>query len=338
MSGRGQTSARTRARTRGMALVNALVIVAALAGVATVLLTRAHTAMDRLEGQQRADQAARYLDGAEWLARYLVGVADAPHHRAQGWAQPHHDEPIDRGTAGWRIDDLQGRYNLNWLMLEAGADSARIWDARAALIRLARALDVPESAATRLADAAGADQRRRENAFAAPGARIRPPPQPLALVRQLGSLPGIEAAHWARLAPHLAALPPDSALNVNTAPLPVLGAMLPLLDAPALDVIDARRRAQPFESVSDFVAWVAEALEIELEPAEDPPDEPGDGPGDGPGVAPPEPLPELTATSDWFLAELTARLDTVVLHRTVVLQRDRPGEAARAHLTWHGTD
>lgn len=322
--------------TRGMALINALVIVAALAGIATVLLARAHSAIDRLDGQQRADQTALYLDAAESLARLLVGAADGPHYLAQGWAQPRRSEEIDRGTAGWEIHDLQGRFNLNWLMNQAPPGEPERWDARAALLRLASALDVPAAAANRLADAAGPDQRRREAAFTGPGTRTRPPPQPIALPRQLAGLPGIETAHWQRLAPYLAALTPNSALNVNTAPLPVLGAVLPDLDAQALDAIDARRRARPFRDDADFTAWVEEALDIVLEPPHDPDDEFDDE--NGPGQPTPEPLPPLAGDSDWFQADLTARLDSVVLHRTVVLERGRTGDAALIHLTWHGNE
>lgn len=319
---------RARSRTRGVALINALVIMIALAGISTVLLVRAQTAIDRLEGQQRADQTVLYLDAAEALVRQLVGTTEAPHHRGQAWAQARSDEEIDRGHAGWRVDDLQGRFNLNWLMQQEEGDDES-WDAAASLARLLSALDLPAAVADRLSDAAGPDQRRRAAAFA--GSGINPPPQPLTLTRQLHGLSGIDQALWRELAPYLAALPADSALNVNTARLSVLGAALPLLDQSALDAIETRRARQPFESGDDFITWVDAALGIALAPDIDDDD---DIPEDGQ----PSPIPPLTGGSAWFEAALTARLDSVVLQRTVVVQRVGLGEAARVHLIWHGSD
>ena len=305
-----------------MALVNALVIVAALAAIATVLLTRAHGAIDRLEGERNTAQTVLYLDAAEALVAQALAGASTPHHAQQGWAQPRRDEAIDRGHVDWQVDDLQGRFNLNWLTTHAGGDG---WDAGAALDRLLQALDLPIT--PRLADALSADRRRRQSAFSGTGQA--PPPLPLDLVRQLHGLPGLDAGTWRRLAPHLSALPAESALNVNTASRPVLSAVLPMLDERALDALEAHRRERAFESDDDFIAWVEETLDILLTPengnAEEELEE---------AVA----LPPLSGHSDWFEARLQARLDSVVLRRTVVLHRDRPGAAARAHLTWHESD
>ena len=313
---------RTPRRIRGMALVNALVIVAALAAIATVLLTRAQGAIDRLEGEQNAAQTVLYLDAAEALVAQLLAPADAPHHKNQGWAQPGEDEAIDRGQVGWQIDDLQGRFNLNWLMTDTGGEG---WGAGAALGRLLQALDLP--ATSRLAEALSDDRRRRETAF--DGAGQAPPPLPLVLARQLHDLSGLDAEGWRRLGQHTAALPTGSALNVNTATRPVLSAVLPMLDERALDAIEAYRLERPFEDADAFTEWLEETLDIALTPENDNGDEEREEL---------VPLPPLAGYSEWFEARLQARLDSVVLRRTVVLHRGRSGEAARVHLTWHESD
>lgn len=313
---------RIHGRSRGVALVNALIIVAALAAIATVLLTRAQGVIDRLEGERNAAQAALYLDAAEALVAQVLAGADPPHHSRQGWAQPRRDEPIDRGQVDWQVVDLQGRFNLNWLTDNAEGED---WDAAAALQRLLLALDLP--ADSHLADALSADERRRQTAFA--GTAQAPPPLPLVLVRQLKGLPGLDAENWRLLAPHLTALPANSALNVNSALRPVLNAVLPMLDENALDAIEARRRERPFRDNEDFTAWVEETLDIVLIP------EGGEGEEATDETVV---LPPLTGDSDWFEARLQARLDSLALRRTVVLHRDRPGAAARIHLAWHESD
>ena len=57
----------------------------------------------------------------------------------------------------------------------------------------------------------------------------------------------------ARLVPDVAALPPDTPVNVNTATPNVLAALLPSLDADAIAAIVAARRERPYQSVDDFV-------------------------------------------------------------------------------------
>lgn len=313
---------RIRGPNRGMALVNALIIVAALAAIATVLLTRAQGAIDRLQGERNAAQVVLYLDATGALVAQALAHADAPHHQGQGWAQPRLDEAIDRGHVGWQIDDLQGRFNLNWLMSDPeGVD----WNAAAALDRLLQVLGLPAN--VRLADALSADQRRRQSAFE--GSGQTPPPLPLVLARQLQGLPGLDDEEWSRLRPYLAALPAESALNVNTAPRPVLSAVLPMLDEAALDALEAHRLEHSFGGGEDFMEWIEETLDIALLP------EGGDEDND---LDEAFPLPALSGDSRWFEARLQARLDSVVLRRTVVLHRDRPGVAARVHLSWHESD
>ena len=96
----------------------------------------------------------------------------------------------------------------------------------------------------------------------------------------------------------------------------------------AIEAIESRRADTPFESGEEFIAWVEQTLGIALEPDIE---EEDDNP------LPPT-IPLLSAGSEWFEAVLSARLDTVVLQRTVMLRRDGLNQTARVHLTWPGSD
>lgn len=220
--------AKDRAKDQGFVLVNALVLVAALAAVATLLLSRAEQGRSRLEAGLVADQLSLSLDGFDALALSLLArdSGDSDHLR-EPWAKPRPPLALARGEVAGQIQDLQGRFNVNWL---SQTDTPL---AQAAFVRLLARLGLP----ARIAD----DIRR----FVTPGAELadrqrwlqRDPPLdpvggPLLSADQLADLPGLSPRAYARLRPLITALPGDSRLNVNTAPLRCWQVFCPICPAP----------------------------------------------------------------------------------------------------------
>ncbi len=109
---------------RGVALITAILIVA----LATILATRIG-----FEGalEQRRSTTAMLLDqaylvglGAEaWAASYLKkDLADSKtDHFGERWATPIPPIPIEGGVIEGRVEDMQGRFNLNNLVTPEGA-------------------------------------------------------------------------------------------------------------------------------------------------------------------------------------------------------------------------
>ena len=311
MSGAHQGSRRKHAvsRQRGMALINALIVVAALAAVSLVLLSRTEQARERLGMRFDADQAELYLDAAESLVLQLVDASarDEFVHAGQAWASPRAAETIDRGTVGWQLEDLQGRFNINWLSRDDPMGEA----AREAFLHLARDLGVPAQLAGRLADAGDARTLFRDGAFGGSAGVSRPPQLPLLLPRTLLLVAGAGEGHLERLLPMLSALPPESALNVNTARPDILLPFLPGANARDLSAFEQYRRERPFMDIDAFFEWAEMVL------------------GEDAALAL-EAL-SLSTGSEWFEARLVARLDTVVLRRSVVVQRSE--ETGRSAIT-----
>ncbi|GAB4267549.1 MAG: hypothetical protein Kow0013_17610 [Pararhodobacter sp.] len=277
-----------------MALIQALVIVAAMAAVAAALLLRADAARQRVQTWFIADQAALYLDaGVAQVRAMLDTVPDgAPIHTGQAWARDRDDVRIDRGVLAWRIDDLHGRFNVNGL---AGQNAEA---ERAAFLALARAMDVPRGVAQRLADVLGPDPRARARAAAPAEA----PDLPLLHPRQLAPLAHGAPEAFAALLEHLSALPPGAALNVNTVHPEVLAAYLPRLGRAEREALARARDDAPFETTEAFLDWAADmfapdALRVLERLA-------------------------LDVTSETFEVTLAARLDTIRLRRSVVLSRN----------------
>lgn len=287
-------------RTRGMALINALIVVAALAAVSLALMARTDAARQRLELRLSADQSALYLDAAQLLARRIIEAASSETvHAGQAWAIPRADEQIDRGTVGWEIDDLQGRFNVNWLMRTDSMGEA----ARAALPLLARSQGVPADVANRMRSALDPMNLFRESAFGGAAGVSNPPVLPLAMPEGLRLVSGAGGDRLDRLMPFLAALPPETELNINTARPEIIGAFMPSLRPRDLVLIDERKRQQPFEDIFEFLDWSVVAFGEERTLALE-------------GL-------DLGTGSHWFELRLVARLDSIALRRSVTLHRNQ---------------
>lgn len=285
---------RARAQ-RGVALVQALVIVAAIAAVAAALMLRTETARQRLQTRFDADQGALYLDsGVAMVAAQITALpAETAVHLGQDWAQERSGIVIDRGVLAWQVDDLQARFNVNSLTgLEPAHDAAR-----AAFLRLAAEFGLRRETARRLADILGADPAAREAAMG-----DTPLFLPLIDPRQMAPFVGIEATRWAEFVRMLSALPDATLLNINTVDPLVLKALAPDLPSAALSALARRVQRAPFASLDALYLWADEALSPEISAQF--------------GAL------GLTVTSDWFLARFEARLDTLSMRRSVVLYRD----------------
>ncbi|MBF8293245.1 MAG: Type secretion system protein [Steroidobacteraceae bacterium] len=132
-------------RQRGVALIMAIVMVAIATVLAVRIGTRASLDMRRTAGLIALDQAWHVALGAEaWAAEVLRKDREDSEtdHPGERWAQPIPPLPVDGGTVRGALEDMQGRFNLNNLLMDNGT--------------------VNESAVQRferLLEKAGADQR-----------------------------------------------------------------------------------------------------------------------------------------------------------------------------------
>lgn len=219
-------------QSRGFILVNALVLIGAMAAAALVLLVRAEQGRQRLSVTQEAAQVALYLDGAVLLASQMLdrdGFSGMD-HPGEAWAQPVEDAEIDRGRVSFAMTDLQGRFNLNWLAVPEDEHAI------AAFRRLLRTLGLSEDFAA--AVISGLSPRG--------GGPVLDP-------LQLDAFRSLPTKSRARLAPFVTALSSDSLLNVNTASAEVLAAWVDGLSYEAASALVLQARQQPFGSHSAFL-------------------------------------------------------------------------------------
>jgi general secretion pathway protein K len=241
---------------RGVAIVTALLIVAIIA-TATAFLAFGQQLWLR-QAQNLADraQADGVRSGAlQWAAVILMLNAkdNTTDDLTQPWAQPLPPLPAEGGALTGKIIDAQGRFNLNNVVRQGKPSTEDI----ALLQRLLQSQGLPVTLADAVVDWIDADSQARPNGAEDIDYLSMDPPyraanQPLQSVGELRMIKGFDADAVNKLRPYVSALPAETAINVNTAPAPVLGAMFAEISPAELSDLVAKRGDQPFKDVEDF--------------------------------------------------------------------------------------
>jgi general secretion pathway protein K len=219
-------------KQRGVALITAVVLVA----IATVLAARVGTeaALDlrRTAGIGALNQGWHVALGAEaWAGEILrKDLQDSQRDELdEPWAQPLPPLPVDGGTIEGGLEDMQGRFNLNNLLRADGTVDEANLERFSRLLRLA---GVDQRFAGALADWLDADTVERFPDGAEDGVYLSQVPGyraangPVTSTSELLALPGFTLDDYARLRPHVAALPVGTRINVCTATPLVLAALV----------------------------------------------------------------------------------------------------------------
>jgi general secretion pathway protein K len=210
--------------------------------------------------EHRRDQVqaqALALAGVQWGRQILY--EDAQHstidHLGEPWALALPAIPLDNGQVRGGIVDAQSRLNVNAL----GESGDRADIERARIARLFAQRGGPVNAIEAISDWIDQDASPRdggaEDAFYAERkAPALTANAPVLRVAELAEVKGVAPSALAAVAPFLAALPPGTQLNVNTAPAEVLAAIVDKLDGEGLAKLIAARARSPFNTLAEFRA------------------------------------------------------------------------------------
>ncbi len=297
-------------RQRGVALLNALVIIAIVAAVAARITRDEFDMRVRVDLMMRSDQALAYARSAEALAMQLLEAEweqKSTDHLGEGWAEADRTFAIEGGMVRGQIVDLQGRFNLNAIRNREGNLDAVGY---AILQRLLASAGAERRAAPRLAewilgDSAPVQETRGDAPYLSdedqPFVRSR---APLMGASELRPIDGVSGAVFARLQPLVTALPEATTINVNTAPPAVLAALAPGIRLSDVNRAIAGRQNEPFGNPAEFL----DRLEERVSPLA----------ADTLGRAP------LGVSSEWYMIEIYAEADTgrATLHSMVFRSKD----------------
>ncbi len=242
------------AHSRGVALITAMLVVSLATLLAVQLYDRQYLATRRTTNLMAGEQGWEYALSLEAWARQLLrrdaalGEVD---HLAEAWAVQQPPIVVEGGTVEAHLIDLQGRYNLNNL---ARRDANQI----ACFQRLLREFELDPELVWAVIDWLDEDLEAASTGAEDPYyLRMQPPyraanhlmvsPDELRLVR------GFDAKAMALLAPWVTALPETTAINVNTAPAPVLMALADGLNIGWAQQIIVRQTAGGFATTEEFL-------------------------------------------------------------------------------------
>jgi general secretion pathway protein K len=217
-----------RSRQRGVALLVALLVVAIAVILVAALLDRGELALARTRNTLREEQAEAYALGLETYAAQglLASGTSQADSNASPWAMPLPPQEVPGGVIRATMRDLDGCFNLNNLAPTTLGGSPPTWGPVFDGLLAALALDPKLTVAVEgWLDPATAPVAEAASYLAQP-LPYRPRGGLFAHASELRLVRGVDAATYAKLAPHVCALPPGTAVNVNTASAPLLQALL----------------------------------------------------------------------------------------------------------------
>jgi len=289
---------------RGVAILTAILIVAIGTVIAVNLMWQGTLDMRRAEAALAADQGLMLVQGAEaWAADILrQDLVESPNadHLGEVWATELPPLPVDGGTIIGRLEDLQGRFNLNNLVGPDGMENQLM---RRQFERLLNSVDVDPALAGAVVDWLDPDTDLR---FPSGGEDVTysgaDPPYRTAntmatSVSELMAVAGFDRETYLKIVPYVTALPVGTKLNVNTASAVVLASLSDNIDASTAESLVEQRAG-------------AEFLDIDATFE---------------GLVEPDVLQVIDGVSEHFLLTATVTLDTNQLTMRSVLQRDRSG-------------
>lgn len=294
----------TPRRERGVAVITAMLVVAIGTILAVNLMWDATLDQRRTLSALAADQGLILLTSAEaWagdiLREDLVASPDED-HLGEIWAMELPPLPVEGGVISGRIEDLQGRFNINNLVDASGREDPV---AVAQFERLLALLEIDPTLAGAVVDWIDADGELRfpdggeDAAYADTDPQYRTANSTLTSPSELMAVNGFDRAAYLRLAPYVTALPPGTTINVNTASALVLLSLSDMLDEGQVNDLVDERGTGAFDNIDASFR----------------------------GRVEPEVLQRIDGVTAHFLLTATVQLGTTQLTMRSVMQRDSSG-------------
>lgn len=269
-------------RQRGAVLVFAMVVLMLVASLAVTMASQLELSARQGGNRLHGGQARAYLMGAESLGMAVLArdsrTSSGVDHLGEDWARSVPEFPVDGGWVRASLEDAQGRLNINAMAYKvrnnsaAGGEAARFTPEQRRFIRLLQTseelrLSLPEAIA--IAEAVidwldsddevtgfgGAEQEfylRQQQPYRAANAL-------LVDVSELRLVRYITPEMFQYLRSFVVALPETAALNINSAPVPVLqtinrqNELLPMDRYAAQRLAAWRDEGKPFASIDRFL-------------------------------------------------------------------------------------
>src|SRR5689334_7984967 len=259
----------SRGRQRGVAVLTAMLVVAIGTIIAVNLMWQATLDLRRTESALAADQGLMFMQGAEaWAADILrQDLVDSPtsDNLSEPWATQLPPLPVDGGTIIGKLEDLQGRFNLNNLVTANGTENPL---ARAQFERLLTVLQIDPALAGAIVDWLDADDVIRfpvggeDGTYAGADPPYRAANTLITSPSELMAISGFKREIYATLAPYVTALPIGTKLNVNTASAVVLASLSNNIDISTAEGLVQQRNGVAFVDINKTFGGLVDPMEL----------------------------------------------------------------------------
>jgi len=287
-----------------VAIVLAMSVVALAALAATAMMVSQSTWSRQVELSAGHVQAQLLVQaGLNWACAVLSDDrrSSSVDHLGEPWALQLPPVPVENGSVAGRIEDEQGKFNLNNLLRNGKIDFAQLAHFR----RLLSILALPPALASALADwvDTDGDPQPQDGAEDAYYLSLQPPyltaNRALTDVTELALVRGFDSGVRARLRPFVTALPRFTAINANTASPEALSSVIDGLTLDDARAIVAQRERAYFRDFSDFFSRLPPGLTI--------------------------PTEDVSVSSDYFMASMQATIGGAQARGSALLARGSTG-------------
>ncbi len=256
---------RSRRHQSGVAVLTAMLVVTLGTLIAVNLMWNASLDQRRTGAALAGDQALLYLQGAEaWAGDILRQdqIESQTDHLGEVWAVELAPMPVDGGLISGRIEDLQGRFNLNNLITPQGVEDPL---ARRQFERLLESLEIDPTLAGVVVDWLDADTETsfpgggEDASYAGMDPPYRTPNTIISTPSELMANAGFDRDLYRAISPYVTALPPGTRLNVNTASVVLLASLSDDIDVARADALVQERGTADFPNIDQTFEGLVEA-------------------------------------------------------------------------------
>lgn len=263
-----------RGRQGGIAVITAMLVVTIATVIAVAIAWQTNLDLRRTEGLLAWEQSRQFAYGAEAFAASILqesldeGGANAPYTRGDDeTACGGFSFTLDQGGMTGGICDLQGRFNLNNLVINGKPDNLAVAQYRRlvnAVAATTEGLELPPDVADTIVESTvdwiDPDESAEYNGAEDDAYTSEQPPYRAAnfwftSVSELRAVRGVTPEIYTALAPHLAALPVGgqrTLINVNTATIPVYMSLGDDMSEVNAEGYLELSRTKPFEDAADI--------------------------------------------------------------------------------------
>ncbi len=251
---------KTYSSQRGIALLTAILVLTLAVIAATSIAANHHLSIKRTENIVFGSQVWSYLHGGEaWAKVILARDLDDNNrydHVSEAWATELPALPLPGGYISGKIEDEQGKINVNNLISGSEVDALT----RTRLEALFTLRDHDPTLVQAIIDWMDPDVEAippngaEDDYYTGLEYPYLTANQPMQHISELRLVKGITQKIYEDILPFITALPSNTAVNINTAKADVLAAIVPNLGIQSANNLIDERNEEAFTSIQTFIS------------------------------------------------------------------------------------